>query len=118
MYGLVFGATSDELWVLNAGQVFRIDWRNNRLLDRVSIGGSPGLQGIQFDPESSRVSVSNAEHETVRLLAIAKGRADVAAGGIRRQIAGSAALSRLSLIKPPAARGVSDLNELSPVLHS
>ena len=101
VYGLAFGASSGELWVLNAGQVFRIDWRNNRILDRVPLGGSPGLQGIQFDPESGRVYVSNTERDIVRLLAIASGRADVIAGNIGRQIAGAVTLTSRSLAVVP-----------------
>ena len=101
VYGLAFGASSGELWVLNAGQVFRMDWRNNRILDRVPLGGSPGLQGIQFAPESGRVYVSSSEHDKVRLLAIANGRSDVVAGDIGRQIAGAVALTSRGLAVVP-----------------
>src|SRR5450755_3217944 len=64
-------------------------------------GGSPGLQGIQFATESGRVYVSSSEHDKVRLLAIANGRADVVAGDIGRQIAGAVALTSRGLAVVP-----------------
>src|SRR3954471_3493781 len=43
VYGVAFGASASELWVLNATNVFRLDWKNNKILDRIELGGSPGL---------------------------------------------------------------------------
>src|SRR5258708_38202702 len=55
VYGIAFGATVDEVWVLNAGQALRFNWKSNRVEDRIAIDGSPGLQGIQFDPDSGQI---------------------------------------------------------------
>ena len=49
VYGVAFAANPNELWVLNATRVYRLDWRQNRVLDNVPLNGSPGLQGIRFD---------------------------------------------------------------------
>jgi len=49
VYGVAFGANPSELWVLNATRVYRLDWKQNRVLDNAPLNGSPGLQGIRFD---------------------------------------------------------------------
>src|SRR5258708_4481655 len=49
VYGVAFGANPSELWVLNATRVYRLDWRQNRVLDNAPLNGSPGLQGIRSD---------------------------------------------------------------------
>lgn len=41
VYGIDFAGRNEEVWVLNAGQVLRMDWKANQVLDRISIGGSP-----------------------------------------------------------------------------
>src|SRR5450755_452748 len=74
VYGIAFGATVDELWVLNAGQALRYNWKNNRVEDRVSIDGNPGLQGIRFDAERGQAYVSGTQHNRVKLLAIENGQ--------------------------------------------
>ncbi|MFN7995656.1 MAG: bifunctional YncE family protein/alkaline phosphatase family protein [Bryobacteraceae bacterium] len=101
VHGVTFGKTSAELWVLNGGQVLRMDWQNNRILDRVPLDGDPGLQGIRYDPESNRLYVSSTRREKVRLLSIANGQAEVVAGSIGRHIAGAVALTNLGLAVVP-----------------
>src|SRR5262245_49543073 len=49
VYGVAFGGSSAELWVLGATHVYRMDWKANRVIERLALGGSPGLQGIQYD---------------------------------------------------------------------
>jgi len=55
VYGLTFGATGDELWVL-AGQrgggpsVYQLDWRENRVKHRWQLQGTAALQGLALDP--------------------------------------------------------------------
>ena len=48
VYGVAFGRSANELWVLNANHVYRLDWRQNKVLGRVVHGGSPGLQAMAF----------------------------------------------------------------------
>jgi YVTN family beta-propeller protein len=56
VYGMTFGATADELWVLtgrtrgNKPQLYRLDWKQNAVRDRWELEGTPGLQGLAFDP--------------------------------------------------------------------
>src|SRR6204780_3197062 len=73
-YGIAFGATVDQVWVLNAGQALRFNWKNNRVEDRVAIDGNPGLQGLQFDPDSGRAYISSTQNNKVKLLSIENGR--------------------------------------------
>src|SRR5947207_447000 len=47
-YGVSFGETSDEIWVLSANSVFRLSWTENRVLGRFPFEGRPGLQSIQY----------------------------------------------------------------------
>jgi YVTN family beta-propeller protein len=55
VFGLTFGATGDELWVLtraNRGgaDLFRLDWMQNRVQSRWELPGAPALQGLALDP--------------------------------------------------------------------
>ncbi len=55
VFGLTFGATDDEVWVLtraNSGgaDLFRLDWMQNRVRQQVKLAGAPALQGLVFDP--------------------------------------------------------------------
>jgi len=100
-YGIAFGATVDEVWVLNAGQALRLNWKNNCVEDRVAIDGSPGLQGIQFDPGRGRVYISSTKNRKVKLLAIENGRSKVVAEGIGDQIAGAVALTKKGIAVVP-----------------
>ena len=101
VYGVAFGATAEQLWVLNAGQVFRFDWRNNRVLDRVPIGGSPGLQGIRFEPETGRAYAVSAQKNKVRLLAIDNGELEVVADEIGAYIGGAVAVANRNIAVVP-----------------
>jgi YVTN family beta-propeller protein len=81
---------------LNAGQVFRLDWRGNRVLERVQTGGAAGLQGIRFERSSGRALVSTArtgQPARVRLLAIEKGAARPVADNLGSYIAGAMAVA-------------------------
>jgi|GEM_PF-5035252 hypothetical protein len=47
VYGVAFGKSSSELWVLTATHVYRLDWQANRVLESIEHGSIPGLQGIR-----------------------------------------------------------------------
>src|SRR3989442_6616511 len=49
VYGVAFGADASELFVLNATQVYKLDWKQNRVLENAALNGSPALQGLRFD---------------------------------------------------------------------
>jgi dipeptidyl aminopeptidase/acylaminoacyl peptidase len=55
VYGVSFGASSDELLVSTNGAFYRLDWRKNEVLQKLDWGkGTPGLQSIAFDPKSEQ----------------------------------------------------------------
>jgi YVTN family beta-propeller protein len=49
VYGVAFGKSSTDLWVLNASRLFRLDWRANKIVETIPLEGSPGLQALAFD---------------------------------------------------------------------
>ena len=58
VYAVAFGSSASEMWVLNATNVFRLDWRTNKILDRIALGGTPGLQSLQWDSSTGRALAS------------------------------------------------------------
>ena len=55
VFGLTFGATDDELWVLTranrgSADLFRLDWMQNLVHSRWELAGAPALQGLALDP--------------------------------------------------------------------
>ncbi len=58
VYGVAFGKTSAELWVLNATRLYRLDWRANKIVETIPLEGSPGLQGIAYDDRSDKPFVA------------------------------------------------------------
>ena len=55
VFGLTFGSSEDELWVLAGARgsgpnVYRMDWRENVVKDRWELQGTPALQGLALDP--------------------------------------------------------------------
>ena len=57
VYGVTFGASASELWVLTGrtragkAQLYRLDWLKNAVGGRWELEGAPALQGLAFDPE-------------------------------------------------------------------
>ena len=98
-YGVSFGTSPAEIWVLNVTRVFKLDWRANRVLERIPLGGSPGLEGIQYDTVAGRVLVAAAARgpqggpPRVRLLAVENGAAKLIAGELGGYIAGALAVA-------------------------
>lgn len=56
VYGVSFGATDDEIWVLTGRnqsarpEVYHLDWLSNGVKGRWTLDGTPALQGLVFDP--------------------------------------------------------------------
>ncbi len=93
VYGVAFGASSAEVWVLGAGQIYRLDWKANRVLGRVPFAGRAGLQGIRFDPAAGRALVSaTGKDGKVLLMAVENGALKVLAAGLGSHIAGAPAV--------------------------
>src|SRR5947207_5876248 len=50
VFGVAWAGDTGDLWVLHATQVYRLDWKNNRVVTHVPHGGAPGNQAIAADP--------------------------------------------------------------------
>lgn len=59
VYGVAWGREGD-LWVLHATHVYRLDWRNNQIKQRIAFAGSPGMQSIAADLETGVVYVGHS----------------------------------------------------------
>src|SRR5580704_19237496 len=57
VYGVAWAGDSGDLWVLHATQVYRLDWKNNRVVARMAHGGTPGNQAIAADPSTGDVLI-------------------------------------------------------------
>ncbi len=103
VYGVAFGAEASELWVLHASHIYRLDWKQNRVLDAAAHGGSPGLQGIRFDRTTGAALAAVSVRETrrsgqesqpeVRLLRVQEGKTVTAAAGLGTFLAGAIAMA-------------------------
>src|SRR5688500_12051406 len=95
VYGVTFGESVADLWVLGVSDVYRMDWKQNRVLERVPLGGAPGLQGIQYDSEGRRAIVPSAVQPSrkLRLLSVQGGAARTVVDGLGTQLAGALAIS-------------------------
>ncbi|MBL8295333.1 MAG: hypothetical protein JNN08_26040, partial [Bryobacterales bacterium] len=95
VYGVTFGSSGDELWVLHATHLYRLDWKMNKVLESVPLGGSPGLQSLVWDGTqalaglTSRGSGRNDPAAKVHLAAFAGGRKTVKAAELGTFIAGA-----------------------------
>ena len=101
VHGLAFGASGDQLWVLNAGHVYRFDWKNNRVLAHLQTGGSAGLQGIRFDAETGHAYIAGALKGKVHLWAAGENGLEVIAGDLGSHIAGAIALAEKGIAVVP-----------------
>jgi YVTN family beta-propeller protein len=64
VYGVAFGASAEELWVLNQRGLYRFDWRKNRVLDRVQPAPRrAGLQGVAFDGVTRRALYTGTSND-------------------------------------------------------
>jgi YVTN family beta-propeller protein len=92
VYGVVFGADASEIWVLHASSVYRMNWRGNRVIERLALDGTPGLQGIRYDEESKRAIAVSMKARKVNLLASREGGTTVLAPELGSHIGGAMAL--------------------------
>lgn len=95
VYGVAFGQDGGEIWVLTSTNVYRLDWRQNRVLDNAPLGGSPGLQGLQVDTAGGRALATRVPRDS-RLIAfgaVSASRFEVLHAELGRQIAGAMALA-------------------------
>jgi len=70
VYGVAFGKTPDELWVLHAGEISLVDWRANKSIARIPFQGAAGLGGIRYDASADRALVNIASHGEAELWSV------------------------------------------------
>jgi YVTN family beta-propeller protein len=112
VYGVAFGASPSEVWVLNGhggkAQIFRLDWAANKVLQHVRIDDHAGLQGIQYDRAGERVLLGTALPEPeegnaaprARVFSVENGVATVVADLESGHLAGA-----LAVAQEPNAQG-------------
>lgn len=101
VYGVVFGASPPEIWVLTATRVYRLDPQANRVLYNIPLDGAPSLQGIRLDEPAGRVLVGSTARSMnrpessarVQLFAVKDGRKSVVAPDLGSFLAGSFAVA-------------------------
>lgn len=60
VWGVAFGATASDLWVLTAGQLYEMDWRQNKIKTNLNHKAQPGLMGVSFSQGRPLISASVA----------------------------------------------------------
>jgi YVTN family beta-propeller protein len=105
VYGVTFGATGDELWVLVAGPrgpaVYRVNWRENRVAAQWNFQGTAALQGLAFDRGRGSplvgltrpVAAGATRGGSVQLLHLADGQFTPLAANLGQFLAGSPAVA-------------------------
>src|SRR5205085_4067710 len=63
VYGVAWGGDSGDLWVLHATDLYRLDWKNNRVVARTPHGGTPGNQAIAADPLTGDAVIGRSARE-------------------------------------------------------
>ena len=73
VYGAAWSQNADRLWVLQAEQVYLLDWRRNAVISRVAHGGTPGNQAIASTADDAVFvanSVGKGRRAAARLLTV------------------------------------------------
>jgi DNA-binding beta-propeller fold protein YncE len=70
VYGVAFGKTSSELWVLHAREVSLVDWKANKVLAHIAFEGAAGLGGIRYDASADRALVNIATKGVAELWSV------------------------------------------------
>ena len=103
VYGVAFGPDPSELWVLNSNHVYRLDWRQNKVLGRVVHGGAPGLQSLSFANGAAYFGMKQGSGAgQVRLAKLAPGDLSplVLTGSLGEHLAGALAVGRGKALVP------------------
>ncbi len=94
VYGLDFGAVESEIWVQTATHVWRLDWRQNKVLDRFPHEGRAGIASLKFHAASGRaLAASVTKDNEVRLSVSLPGRHEVTQTEAGKFISGAMALA-------------------------
>ncbi|MBC8167010.1 MAG: hypothetical protein H7Y20_14220, partial [Bryobacteraceae bacterium] len=90
VYGVAFGTSASELYVLNATELFHLDQKANRVLGSWTLGGNPGLQSLRFDNKLSTPLVGLVNQNTgIQLASIGANQRRVLANNLGKNLAGA-----------------------------
>ncbi|MDZ4798062.1 MAG: bifunctional YncE family protein/alkaline phosphatase family protein [Bryobacteraceae bacterium] len=64
VYGVAFGESSSEIFVLNGNDLFQLDWRANKVIRETGLGGGAGLQAIRYDSKLKAAVVAESTRDT------------------------------------------------------
>jgi YVTN family beta-propeller protein len=97
VWGVVFGPSSDVVYALTAGRnaapmVYKMDWRTNRVLEKLKIPVAPGMQAIAFDRTAGAAVVAGIG-KGVQVVRVADGKATVIGPGFGESQTGGLAVS-------------------------
>src|SRR6185295_4089810 len=88
------GQSPEELWVLTAAHLYRVDWRQNRVLEQAATGGAAGLQSLRWDAAGSRIlAATSKDRKQVRLGSIVHAQHLTLEGNLGRVLSGSMAVA-------------------------
>src|SRR5688572_3993036 len=95
VFGVTFGESSADVWVVTGTDIYRMDWKANRVVERVPLGGAAAMQGIRYDAERKRALAPSAVQpgRKIRLLSVQGGAARILADDLGTQLAGALAIS-------------------------
>jgi YVTN family beta-propeller protein len=109
IHAVAFGPKSSEIWLLRDGadrfyngDLIQVDWKQNRILERIPIGGTPGLQGLAWDGAQNRllVTVAAAGKEGAVSLLQVKDELTKVAAGFGTTLSGAPAPSSRRVVVP------------------
>ena len=61
VHAVAFGRSEDVIYVaLSSGNVYKLNWRTNKVLEIIHGGRNPGMQGLVLDPVGGQPLMSGA----------------------------------------------------------
>lgn len=97
VWGVAFGPSSDVVYALTAGNnappmVYKMDWRTNRVLEKLRAPVAPGMQAIAFD-QTAGAAVIAGIGKGVQVARVADGKATVVGPGFGESQTGGLAVN-------------------------
>lgn len=103
-YGVDFGATEKEVWVLTPAELIGFDWRENQVTTRIRLPGTGGIRGVLVDRATGSTYVSFlGSGKRVSLARVAGGALETVAGDLGKAMAGSPAIASGRIAVPLVA---------------
>ena len=97
VHGVQFSAESSEVWVLHAQRLYKLNWRENKIVENIPVGGAPGLQAIAYDVTTQRpyigVTTRGAQGGDVQFLSADGSKIVPMAQGLGKFLSGAPAIA-------------------------